>query len=114
MKALLQQFADNNFLITCDNWFVAPDGKQYRSVWGKVTVHSDSETLGIKTNIRSTNWYAKIGIGERTVIVAGCQIRYACVCMKQPYTGMVDEIRINDTKGETFAIKRDNIIYLAQ
>ena len=62
---------NENYLITSNNWFVAPDGKQYKSVWGKVTgVFDDGETLGIKTNDKSTNWYIVIG----NMIIAGCQV----------------------------------------
>jgi hypothetical protein len=62
------------YLITCNNWFFAPDGQNYRAVWG--TVHSvvDSTTaLGIKTNSHSSNWYVVIG----DLVVAGCQVFYA-------------------------------------
>lgn len=61
-------------LITTDCWFIAPDGKQYRSVFGTVkAVQSSEETLGVRTNARSTNWYVEIGC----VTLAGCQIHYA-------------------------------------
>jgi len=60
-------------LVTTDNWFIAPDGEQYRSAHGTVRgVRGDQETLGIRTNARSTNWYAEIG----NLLIAGCQIHY--------------------------------------
>jgi hypothetical protein len=71
------------YLITTDNWFIAPDGKLYRSIWGEVEIIEDS-FLGIKTNSKSTNWYAKIGSEENHVIVAGCQIHYACKSNNKP------------------------------
>ena len=40
--------------------------------------------LGLKTNRNSTNWYAKVGIEETHVIVAGCQIHYAVKCDNRP------------------------------
>jgi hypothetical protein len=62
------------FLITTDDWFRAPNGRNYKSVYGTVKgVLSSEETLGIKTNAKSTNWYVQIG----NMIVAGCQIHYA-------------------------------------
>lgn len=112
MKSLIEQFADNNFLVTTDEWFTAPDGKMYRTVWGKIEIHSSEQTLGIKTNIRSTNWYAIIGVGGKRVIVAGCKIHFACVCMNKPFTGNITEKRTHELK--TGEIERDNIIYLAQ
>lgn len=61
-------------LITTDDWFIAPDGESYKSVWGIVhAVVSDEEALGIKTN---TNWYVNIG----NMCVAGCQIHFAIKC----------------------------------
>lgn len=61
-------------LITADNWFYAPDGKQYRAVFGTVkSIKTAEETLGIKPNGRSTNWYVEIG----NMTIAGCQIHYA-------------------------------------
>lgn len=61
------------FLITTDGWFVAPDGEQYKAVWGTLKgIHSSEDTLGIKTNARSTNWYVAIG----NMVIAGCQMHY--------------------------------------
>ena len=62
------------YLITTNDWFYAPDGESYKAVYGTVRgIYSDAETLGIKTNARSTNWYVEIG----NMLVAGCQIFYA-------------------------------------
>lgn len=64
-------------LVTTDNWFIAPDGKQYRSVFGRVKDICDAkQTLGIDTNRNSTNWYMQVG----NMILAGCQIHYAIKC----------------------------------
>lgn len=62
------------YLISCDNWFFAPDGENYRAVFGTVHGVQDAESvLGVKTNARSTNWYVLIG----DMVLAGCQIHYA-------------------------------------
>ena len=78
------------YLITVDNWFVAPDGKYYKAVWGNVEILSDN-ILGVKTNARSTNWYAKIGSEENHVVIAGCQINYACKSDSKPNTESVED-----------------------
>lgn len=76
-------------LITCDNWFYAPDGRTYRAVFGTIrAVKGDQETLGIRTNSRSTNWYVEIGC----MLVAGCQIHYAMRADKAE-TGQVSDFR---------------------
>lgn len=72
-------------IITVDNWFYAPDGQQYRAVFGTVkAVLGDQETLGIKTNSRSTNWYIEIG----NMTIAGCQV-YCAIHSDTCETGMV-------------------------
>lgn len=56
-------------LVTVDNWFVGPDGRSYKAIFGTVrAIRSDQETLGVRTNAKSTNWYAEIG----NATVAGC------------------------------------------
>lgn len=68
-------------LVTTDNWFCGPDGLQYRAVYGTlIGVFTDQQVLGIKTNARSTNWYAQIG----GCLIAGCQIHYACIAGDMP------------------------------
>ena len=88
---------EGNYLITTDAWFIAPDGKQYKSVWGYVHIIDDS-FLGIKTNRNSSNWFAKIGSEDNHVIVAGCQIHYAIRCEYKPNTDSVKDYA-TDSKG---------------
>lgn len=114
MKSLLEEFADSNFLITTNQWFTAPDGKMYRTVWGKVEIYNSEKTLGIKTNLKSTNWYAIVGTGTKRLIIAGCQIHYACICNDSPNIEQVDEQKWVESKGEFISTKRDTIIYLTQ
>ena len=67
-------------LIQCDAWFIAPDGEYYLAAFGDVEILNDVEALGIKTNARSANWFAKVGTSDSYVIIAGCQIHYAVRC----------------------------------
>lgn len=73
-------------LVTVDNWFYAPDGKNYRAVFGRVKgCFTAEDTLGIRPNGKSTNWYLEIG----NVTIAGCQIHYAIqtdVCSRERAT----------------------------
>ena len=85
-------------LITVDNWFYAPDGKQYRAVFGTVkAVRSSEETLGVRTNAKSTNWYVEIGC----MTIAGCQIHYATRC-DNCNTGPVEDWRSTEKGAENF------------
>lgn len=61
------------YLITTDEWFVAPDGGTYKAVFGTLHgISSDEQLLGMATNRHSTNWYVLVG----SMILAGCQIHY--------------------------------------
>ena len=72
------------YLITTDAWFIAPDGHSYKAAWGEVEIVED-KFLGISTNRNSSNWYAKVGTEDNHIIIAGCQIHYACKCEKRPF-----------------------------
>ena len=70
-------------LVTCDNWFYGKDGQKYDGVWGLCRIIEAKEVLGLKPT-SSANWYAQFGDGENAMIVAGCRIHYAQVCLKEP------------------------------
>ncbi len=60
-------------LVSVDNYFFAPDGRQYRAVYGTIRApHTAEVSLGIRPNGKSTNWYLEIG----NMLIAGCQIHY--------------------------------------
>lgn len=94
-------------LITTDCFFVAPDGKQYRSAWGVCKGVVDAETaLGIKTNRGSSNWYVLLG----NLLIAGCQIHYAIAC-DHVNTGGTPAYDLTD--GQRINYTADSIIYNA-
>ena len=100
------------YLITTDNWFMAPDGYEYRSVWGEARVVEANEALGIKTNRNSTNWYVKIGSEKNHMILAGCQIHYAARCDHEPNIG--DKKDYTTSGGNHLEYSRRTKIYIAQ
>jgi len=81
---------NKTYLVTTDGWFQAPDGQNYKAVFGTVkAICNDEDSLGIKTNDRSTNWYLVIG----KMIIAGCQVHYAIqtdICSFKPYLREVE------------------------
>lgn len=84
-------------LITTDGWFYAPDGRQYRAVFGTVkSVRTSEDTLGVRTNARSSNWYVEIG----NLTVAGRQIHYALRC-DEVQTGPAKDWSADAQKGLT-------------
>jgi hypothetical protein len=99
------------YLISTDNWFIAPDGLQYKSAWGQVEILTD-ELLGIKTNRNASNWFAKIGTERNHIIVAGCQIHYACKSEEKPNINDVfEDIQFD---GKFVTSKRPTRIYITE
>lgn len=48
------------YLVTTDSWFIAPDGKKYKSVYGEVEV--------INSRL-DTSWFLKVGSAEDHVLI---------------------------------------------
>jgi len=92
---------NEKYLITTDAWFFAPDGEQYRAVWGTVKgIYLTEDVLGIKTNEKSTNWYVLIG----NTVLAGCQIHYAIKTNKCNFLPVNREFKHEDI----LVVKREN------
>lgn len=72
------------YLITCDSYFIANDGEEYRAVWGKCTIYESKEKFGFVPARPYANWVVEVGKGEKSVIMAGCQVHYAVQCKKRP------------------------------
>ena len=100
------------YLINTDEWFVAPNGKNYKAAWGNVKIVEDT-SLGLKTNRNSTNWYAKVGSEDNHIIIAGCQIHYAVRCENKPTTEPSDEW-VADANNGLREYKAPSRIYIAE
>ena len=85
------------YLINTDSYFIAPDGREYKAVYGEVEILND-DFLGVKTNARSANWFAKVGTEENHVIIAGCQIHYATKTTKDVNRRYSESWRDDGTK----------------
>lgn len=95
-------------LITCNNWFYGPNGRQYRAAFGTVKAVVDAQTaLGIKTNAHSTNWYIEIG----NLTIAGCQIQYALRAEECDFGPALDWT--TPTEGASREFMRPSAIYNA-
>lgn len=79
-------------LITTDNYFFAPDGRQYRAAFGVCKGVQDSDqSLGIKANRGSSNWYILLG----DLLIAGCQIHYA-IATENVHLGPTNEYTFHE------------------
>lgn len=96
------------YLITTNEWFFAPDGRTYRAAFGAVEgIYSSEDTLGVRTNAKSTNWYVQIG----RVTIAGCQIHYA-VQTDECDMGQVCDYKVTE-QGECVKYFRPSDIFYA-
>lgn len=96
------------YLITTDDWFIAPDGESYKSAWGIVYLGTIEETLGFTPARPSTNWFAEVGGNGKHIIIAGCQIKYVIRCEEHPH---IKEGEFKDANNVNQVI---NKIYIAE
>ena len=69
----MNNLINKNVLITTSAWFYAPDGKQYRSVWGTLkSVQEDTTLIGFKVNRSHANYVYEVG----NMLIMGCQVMY--------------------------------------
>lgn len=92
------------YLITTENWFYAPDGKQYRAVWGEVKLLQTKEVLGVDPNRVTANWTLQVGTDEDHILIGGCQINYSVKCPNRPNTKAVEQIIQGEKKVDEPAI----------
>lgn len=72
-----------NVLITTQSFFTAPDGKEYKSVWGELKgIHEAKDYFGFIPNRAHANWFIEIGC----MFIMGCQGLYFILCEKEPST----------------------------
>jgi hypothetical protein len=84
-----KDYVGQNVLITTQEWFYAPDGRTYRAVWGRLkAIKQAEESLGIKPNARSVNWYVEIG----NMTIAGCQINYAIKAARVNFSDVTEHL----------------------
>lgn len=69
----MKEFINHKVLVTTQGWFFAPDGLEYRGVYGTLkAVHEAGKELGFIPNRSHANWFIEIG----NMIIMGCQVMY--------------------------------------
>jgi hypothetical protein len=101
----------NKYLITADNWFIAPDGESYRAIWGTCVLKLSQEVFGFTPLRPSTNWFVVCGKGGKEIIIAGCQIHYAIRCEDPPTNKFQRTIYQDKDTGVAYTASR---IYFAE
>lgn len=103
-------FVGHNVLCTCQSWFVGPDGKQYKAIWGNLkAVHEAGKTMGFIPNRSHANWFYEIG----NSVIMGCQVLYMIKCEAKPNVEPVKDWQADATNGLK-EYERTTFIYLAQ
>lgn len=73
----MQQFIGKKVLVTTNNWFTAPDGCDYKCVYGTLkAIHEAGKSLGFIPNRSHANWFIEIG----KMVIMGCQVMYIIEC----------------------------------
>ncbi len=69
--------------VQADDWFMGPDGQDYRRAFGPCYVLKARDFMGFEPK-NSANWFMQVGHGPRAVVIAGCKLHYALPNMTTP------------------------------
>lgn len=92
-------------LVTTSDWFYAPDGLEYKAVFGTLkAIEESSKIVGFNTTRgHYANWVYTIG----NLVVMGCQVQYIV------YTDEVNSTQmVSDWHSDHGVIQRPNRIYI--
>lgn len=97
-------------LLTCSAWFYAPDGIQYRAVWGILkAVHEVKNVFGFTPPRQMANWVIEVG----NMQIMGCQIMYCSKCPDKPDFQRVQHAMYDQANGLKM-IERPNEIWISE
>ena len=95
-------------LITTTDWFVAPDGLQYRALFGTLkSVTESTKALGFAINRSHANYFFEVG----KMKIMGCRVMYMIEC---------EGVNSNDTEeilakeGGIIKYNRPTMIYITE
>lgn len=78
---MIDKYVGQKVLINTTEWFVGPDGKDHKAVWGTLNgVYEAGKHLGFIPNRAHANWYYDIG----GMAIMGCQVKFVNLCPDQP------------------------------
>jgi hypothetical protein len=99
------------YLVTTDNWFIAPDGNQYRCAWGTCNLKTTQEIFNFTPLKPSTNWFMEVGGNGKKIIIGGCQIHFVIECENLPEDEFKNVSYIDKDTGVSQKMSR---IYIAE
>lgn len=96
------------YLLTTDEWFVAPDGLKYNSIYGRVEIKRFDDLFGF-TPRGHANWLVSLEGGR--INIAGCRVNYAMQLEEPPINTLTNSVLFWNGK-ETIPFWYNNI-YIA-
>lgn len=107
---MIKEYLNQKVLVTTQNWFVAPDGKEYRSAWGTLKgVHEAGKTLGFIPNRSHANWFLEVG----KMNIMGCQVLYVIQCPEKP--NVDEKVKCwSNQNGDFKEYERPTLTYIAE
>ena len=94
----MKNYIGKKVLVTTSEWFLAPNGRTYKAVWGTLhAINEAKESVGFAIHRSQANWFIEIG----NMVIAGCQVMYLMDHPTEPETGIVDDWS-SDNGGVTY------------
>lgn len=94
-------------LVTCSQWFLAPDGNEYRAAFGTLTCIINDNEMNIRMARTHANFYLKVG----GFMIAGCEAKFVIQSDIEPPKGMVKGWTTHE--GKFVEYERPSLIYFA-
>ena len=105
----MQNHLNQKVLITTSAWFVAPNGQEYRAVWGTLkAIHEAGKSLGFIPNRSHANWFVEVG----NMIIMGCQVMYIVSSPEKP--NQEKSLNWTTDAGKIHEYERPCVIYFAE
>lgn len=104
------QWINKNVLFTCNQWFTAPDGKDYKVVYGTLkAILKTDDVFGFSARATAghVNYIFEVG----NMVIAGCQVQYGVLCPTPPDFQTKPNWLAHE--GKIIPYDRPNVIYNA-
>ncbi len=80
----MKHLIGKNVLVTTSNWFIAPDGSDYKACYGELkAINEAGQSLGFIPNRAHANWFIEVG----NMVIMGCQVMYVTLADEKPNFG---------------------------
>jgi hypothetical protein len=103
---MIQDYIGKKVLITTGAYFIGPDGKEHRAIWGTLDgIHKVPREYQPPRGM--ANWYYEIA----GMCVMGCQVNYIGLCPEKPSSPDISTFLTKDFEVKETSLP--NAIYIA-